>query len=194
MKTIRKPDLNAPRFRESTSKVLTVDTFKKFIKENPKYKGMDYKLFKDTIKAFNGNIWQGVIDNRNGVELPEGLGYIFIGTCESSKKKNVDYKKSFEYGVEATHRNWDSDNKLCKIFYTNNNTKYPLSNKQVWSFTAVRQFKRSASSAYKEDWMKYIEVAPDNKISAMFTRHKRRQYMEKLNSQVPQDYDEFNMN
>ena len=37
------------------------------------------------IKSFNGKVWEGVIDNRNGIELPESLGYLFIGSCPPSK-------------------------------------------------------------------------------------------------------------
>jgi hypothetical protein len=193
MKTIRKPDLNAPRFRKKTSKLLTMDSLKTFKEKNPKYKDMTLKQFREIVTTFNGHIWESVIENRNGVELPEGLGYIFIGTCPKPKGDNVDYKKSFEYGVKANHKNWDSDNKLCKIFYTNHNTKYPLSNKQLWSFSPVRQFKRATSAAYREDWMKYIEVSPDEKISSIFARHKRKAYSEKLTAQIPEDYNEFNL-
>jgi len=194
MKAIKKPDLNAPRFREKSIGIVTNATLDKFKQKFPKYKNLSLEEFKGIVNTFNGNICDGIIGNRNGVELPEGLGFIFIGTCPPAKNAdNIDYKKSFEFGVKATHRNWDSDNKLCKIFYTNHNTKYPLSNKQLWSFKPVRQFKRKTSAAYKEDWMRYIEVTPDEKISSRFTKHKRKQHMEKLNSQIPEDYNEFNV-
>ena len=58
----------------------------------------------------------GMIRNRNGIELPQGLGNLFMATCSPAKSKNIDYAKSLEYGVEAKHKNWDSDNNLMKIF------------------------------------------------------------------------------
>jgi hypothetical protein len=194
MKTIRKPDLNAPRFKEKRISVLTLDTYKKFILKYPKYKHITVTQFKDIVKTFNANIAEGITENRNGVELPEGLGFIFMGSCPKSKQKNIDYKKSLEFGVEAVHKNWDSDNRLLKIFYTNVNTKYPFRNKQVWAFKAVKQFRKAASDAFKEDWLKYIEVEPTEKISAMFDKYRKKEYVKNLKPIVPEGYNEFDLN
>jgi len=116
MREIRKPDLNAPRFREKRISILTAKTLKQLKEKYPEYNSMSLRLFKDIVMTFNSHVVDGIIDNRNGIELPDGLGYIFMGTCPTPKKKNVDYKKSLTYGVETTHKNWDSDNKLMKIF------------------------------------------------------------------------------
>jgi hypothetical protein len=191
MRTIKKPDLNAPRFRKRRKSILTSKTHKQFIEKYPEYSSIDLSLFKTIVMNFNANLVNGIIDNRNGVELPDGLGFIFIGTCPPSKKKNIDYKRSFEYGVEATHRNWDSDNKLMKIFYTNLPSKYPFSNKQIWNFKAVKQFRKQASDIYKTDWAKYIEVSPNRKISAIFDRHRKKEYARNLTPVIPEGYDEF---
>jgi hypothetical protein len=193
MKTFKKPDLNAPRFRNKRKSVLTVDTLKKFKEKYPQYKDLDYPQFKKIIMTFNQTIVDGIIDSRGGVELPDGLGYIFIGSCPAAKKKNIDFKKSTEFGVEATHRNWDSDNKLMKIFYTNRNTKYPFRNKQVWAFKASKPFRKAASAVYKEEWTKYIEVAPTEKISARFDRNRKKARKKDLKPYIPEGYDEFNM-
>jgi hypothetical protein len=193
MKSIKKPDLKAPRFRGKSLSVLTAKTHKEFIAKYPEYSNLNYEGFKQIVMGFNRNLVEGIIENRSGVELPDGLGYIFIGTCPPSKKKNIDYKKSFEFGVEATHRNWDSDNKLMKIFYTNETSKYPFGNKRVWGFTAVRDFKRMASKAYKEHYLKYVEVAPKQKISALFDRHRKKELARNLKPVIPEGYDEFKM-
>jgi len=193
MRTIKKPDLNAPRFREKRTSLLTLETLDKFKASNPKYKDLSYADFKNIIMVFNKKLVEGIIDNRNGVELPERLGVVFLGTCPPAKKKNIDFQKSHQYGVEATHRNWDSDNKLLKIFYTNN-TKYTFQNRQAWVFKPVRQFKRNASKAYRENWEKYIEVSPKEKISGMFQRYRRKEYVKNLTPVIPEGYDEFNLN
>jgi len=191
MKEIRKPNLNGPRFRERRISVLTNKTLDKFKLKYPEYKSLKLTTFKDIVMTFNKLVVESIIENRNGVELPDGLGYIFMGTCPSPKKKNIDYGKSLTYGVETTHKNWDSDNKLLKIFYTNSNTKYPFKNKNVWSFKAGKDFRKKASDAYKEDWAKYIEVPPSKKISSMFNKHRKKQYMENLKPIIPEGYDEF---
>lgn len=188
---IRKPDLKGPRFRNKRISVLTRKTLKQFQEKYPEYKDLSLKEFKDIVMSFNAEIVQGILDNRDGIELPEGLGYIFMGSCPPAKKKNVDYSKSFKYGVETSYKNWDSDNKLLKIFYTNHTTKYPFTNKQVWSFKASKPFRKMASDSFKENWAMYITVNPTEKISAMFDKYRKQDYKRNLKPIIPEGYDEF---
>jgi len=150
-KPYNKPDLNAPRFRPTRTTVLNRKLYEEFLEKYPKYSHVTLAEFKKIIVTFNEELYKGIINNRDGVELPESLGFIFLGTCKSPKKRNVDIVKSIESGVEVVHQNWDSDNNLLKIFYTNHTSKYPLQNKQVWSFKAVKKFRQAASVAYKEN-------------------------------------------
>lgn len=192
MRIVNKPNLNGPRFRGKRKSVLTVDTLNMFKKKHPQYEDLSLQEFKDIIMTFNTKITEGIVEHRNGIELPEGLGFIFMGSCPMPKnKKNIDYKRSIEYGVEANFRNWDSDNKLLKIFYTNHTTKYPFKNKQVWAFKAVKEFRSTASKAFKNNWTKYIEVSPTVKISGMFDRHRKKEYLKNLKPIIPEGYDEF---
>jgi hypothetical protein len=193
MKRMKKPNIKGPRFREKRISVLTTDTFNAFKKKNPAYEDMSLQEFKEIIMTFNGLVVEGIIDTRNGVNLPEGLGHIFMATCPTPKKKNIDFKKSFDYGVEATHRNWDSDNNLLKIFYTNYSTKRSFQNKHLWVFKAVKQFRKKASDAYKDDWTKYIKVEPRMKISAIFNKYRKKEYAINNKMTIPENYDEFKL-
>ena len=193
MKTFKNPNLNGPRFRNKRISVLTADCLKRFKKKYPKYSEIKLQEFKAIVMEFNSNITKGIIDNRNGVELPEGLGYIFMGTCPATKKTNIDFKKSVDTGVQTNFKNWDSDNKLLKIFYSNCNSKYPFANKQVWSFKAVKQFRKSASEAFKDNWAKYIEVTPTEKISTKFDTYRKKERHRNYKQVIPQDYDEFKL-
>ena len=56
----------------------------------PKYSDIDDKSLRQICNNFHVLFLETVIDKRDGVELPEGLGNIFIGTCQTSKKKNID--------------------------------------------------------------------------------------------------------
>ena len=194
MYTFNEPNLNAPRFREKKFGVLNKKLYKEFLKKYPEHDGTSYDEFKKIINTFNKNLYEGAIENRNGVELPEGLGYIFIGTCPPSKKrKNLDFKKSIKYGIATVHKNWDSDNNLMKIFFTNSKVKYNLPNKQLWAFNAVRDFKRLASERYREQWAMYIAVDSTRKISSLFEKARVREYLQSKNADVSKDYNEFKM-
>jgi len=164
MKEFKKPDLTAPRYRPKAHNLITNDFFKTFKAKYPKYENISDKELKKIIKTFNETVYQTVIDSREGVQLPEQVGWLFIGTCNQSKKRNIDYFKSKKYGVTVTNRNWETDGKLCKIFFTSYSLKHKIKNREFWGFTACRNFKRSVSKAYAENWNMYMAVDPKKRI------------------------------
>ena len=91
MKEFREPDLSAPRFRPEVYSILNKTFFDSFRNKFPKYKDLENKDLKNIIKSFNEYLYNTVIETRDGVQLPESIGWIFIGTCQTSKKENVDY-------------------------------------------------------------------------------------------------------
>lgn len=192
-KRFNKPDLNAPRFRPKRTNILNKSLFDAFMSKFPEYEGLTLQQFKEIILTFNEEVYNGVINNRDGIELPEGLGVILMGTCPPAKRFNLDVTKALQYGVTANHKNWDSDNNLLKIFFSNHKSKYPLLHKQVWAFKAVKQFRQAASAAYKKNWTMYIVVEPTQKISALFAKLRKRDYIAKEVKNIPDDYNEFKM-
>jgi hypothetical protein len=191
-KAYKKPDLNAPRYRSKKLNLTNVDIYNKFLEENPHIERICLNKFKEVIKTFNGKIWESVIENRDGVELPEQLGYIFIGTCPR-KKSNVDFKKSEHYGVQLQNQNWESDQYVAKIFYTNYENKYKFKNHELWGFTGVRDFKRSVAKTYPKEWKKYLVVDNMVRVSRIFRKQSFVQFKNKETKDLLKDYDEFNL-
>ena len=128
----KKPNLNAPRYREKVLGLLNAELINEFKDKNPIYSNIDNDKLKNIIKLFNGRIWEEVIKNRDGVELPDSLGYIFIGTCPAAKTVNTNYALSKEYGKVLQNKNWETDGNVAKIFYTNYSTKYRFKNRELW--------------------------------------------------------------
>jgi hypothetical protein len=189
-----KPDLNAPRYRRSAEGTLNKPFLAALREAVPQARGFSDAELKDFIVAFNTQLWQTAIDERDGVELPESLGHLFIGTCPGKRRSaNVDYKKSAEYLQLVQHRNWESDDFLCKIFYTNHSTRYRFRHHELWGFTAAREFRRSASRAYPEKWKQYVEVDPRVKISALFRSAQYKHYKQKETERLLQDYNELDL-
>lgn len=194
MQPFKKPDLNAPRYRPKKQNILNSDLHKKFITKYPQYKSIvDINLMKNIITTFNTSLWKEAIDKRDGIELPEQLGYIFIGTCPRFKGNNPDRLKSINLGYTVQHQNWESDNNLAKIFYTNYKIKYPFRFSELWSFTGLRDFKRSVAKEYRENWKKYIVVDNMQAVSDLYRKQNFKNYMiEKNNNQIiTESYDEF---
>jgi len=171
MSNFKKADLNAPRFRNKSTQLLNKDTFKKFKEKYPKHNDMKLKDFKKIVNTFNGNLWDAVIRNRDGVELPESLGYLFIGSCEIPDKMNPDYKSSLENEKLINHKNWESNNYLAKIFYTNYSLKYRFRDRELWNFSPVRQFSREVSKSYPTLYSKYVVINKKTKVSKLFKKY-----------------------
>ena len=195
MRTFKKPDLNAPRFRPKVFNVLNKDLWKAFKEKYPKYSKISYTTFKEIISRSNEIIRESVINNRDGVELPESLGFLFIGTCKikSYKSDNINYGKSIKSGVSVTNNNWESDGMLCKIFYTNYAVKYKVRDRQIWTFRPCRLFKRSVAKAYPENWTKYIIIENQVKISKMYSALSYIHYKEKVSKENLKTYNEFDI-
>lgn len=192
MKQFKKPDLNAPRFRPKKENILNTAFYKRFIEKNPKYKDiLSLEDVKSVIKSFNGKIWQTVIQNRDGIELPEQLGYVFIGSCPRKTGDNPDYKKSITYGYRTQNKNWESDEYVAKIFYTNYENKYRFRFHELWGFTGVRDFKRSVAHTYPKEWKKYLLVDKDQQVSKLFRKEKNKEYAKKESIKKLDQYDEF---
>lgn len=164
MKDFKSPDLKAPRYRPEVHTIMNKEFFESFKNKYPKYKDLDDKELRKIIKYFNKMFYQTVIDTRDGVQLPEQIGWIFIGTCQSPKKQNIDFIKSKKYGVTVTNKNWETDGKLAKIFFTSYALKHKMKNREFWSFTACRDFKRSVAKSYPENWNMYLVIEPTKKI------------------------------
>mgnify|MGYP000238439896 FL=1 len=191
MRGYKAPDLHASRLRIKPKRILTKDFLAEFKERHPEFSTLDDKTIKMIVMKFNENIWKEVIAYRDGVELPESLGYLFIGTCTFNRDTNVNYGLSVKYGKEIKNRNLESDSKLAKIFYTNYQTKYKFANRELWGFQAVRQFKRSVAKEYPVSWQKYIVVDSYKKVSEMFSKALRKQRVKKEDKDILSSYDEF---
>jgi len=193
MKEFKKPDVKAPRFRPEAYNVLNKEFFDLFRKKYPRYKNMDNDALKKVAKTFNKLIYQTVIDTRDGIELPEALGWLFIGTCEQSKKNNIDFAKSVKYGVTVSNKNWETDGKLAKIFYSNLAPKHRIKNREFWSFRACREFKRSVAKSYPENWNMYVRLDPLSKLETIYRKVQQKDYVQKETMKALKTYNEFDI-
>lgn len=193
MREFKKPDLKAPRFRPDVHSVLDKKFFDDFRKRHSKYKDYSNTDLRNVIKSFNKLVFNTVIEKRDGVQLPETIGWLFIGTCQKSKKANVDYAKSNKYGVTVTNSNFDTDGKLAKIFFTSHAPKHKMRNREFWSFVACREFKRAVSKSYPENWPTYIVVDPTQKIKLNYQKAHYKDLFKKREQEALKDYNEFDL-
>jgi|JI7StandDraft_1071085.scaffolds.fasta_scaffold35313_2 hypothetical protein len=153
-KAVKKPNLQGRRRRKAVLNILNTKLLKRFIAKYPEYKDLDFYAFEEIIYAFNKVLWEEVIDNIEGVELPEGLGEVYIVSIKGSASR-LDMVKSVSIGKAVYHRNIHTEGHFCSIYYTNREHRFNFANREVVRFRAHRDFKRTASKVYREEWMKY---------------------------------------
>jgi len=191
MKEFKKPDVTAPRFRPDVQSLMDKKFFDSFRKKHSKYKDLTDSELRKIGKTFNQIIYQAVIDTRDGVELPEQLGWIFIGTCQQSKKQNTDFAKSKQYGVRVSNNNWATDGKLAKIFFSNFAPKHKIRNREYWKFVACREFKRSVAKTYPENWNIYAEVEPTKQANLVYSKAFYKDLKTQEATEALKTYNEF---
>jgi hypothetical protein len=194
-KTFKKPDLNAPRFRVPTM-VKRHDTFcKRFRKKFTEHKGVTDQDIRKILATFNNNIKYHVVNERDGSELPEGLGYLFVGSCPAMvKKSNLNAAVSYKYNTQIKHNNFESDSFVAKIFYTNYATKYKFKMRELWAFKGSRDFTRSVSKSYRENWKIFVQVDSFMHIRKLYVKHLNKEYAIKHALKPDENYNEFDMN
>jgi len=193
MKEFKKPDVTAPRFRPEVYNILNKEFFEKFKIKYPKYKNIGNKILKNYAKTFNKMVYQTVIDTRDGVQLPEQIGWLFIGTCQQSKKQNTDFAKSRTYGMRVSNNNWATDGKLAKIFFTTYAPKHKIKNREFWSFVACRDFKRTVAKTYPENWNMYVAVDNLQELKLIYNKALYKDYRIKQTKEALKNYNEFEL-
>lgn len=193
MKEFNNPDVTAPRFRPEAYSVMNKKFFDSFREKYPKYKHLDNSQLKKIGKTFNQAIYQGVIDTRDGIELPEQIGWLFIGTCQQSKKQNIDFAKSKQYGIRVSNNNWATDGKLAKIFFSNFAPKHKIKHREYWKFEACREFKRSVAKTYPENWNIYVEVEPSKQAKMIYSKTVSKDYAIKKTEEALKTYKDFDI-
>jgi hypothetical protein len=194
LKKFRKPDVKAPRCRPGASRLVNKTFLDELASCHPETKDLGIADVNKILQTMHGKMWDHAANYRDGIELFEQLGFVFVGTCNSPKKYNVDYGNSIKNGSTLRHRNFESDNYLAKIFYTNFASKYKFKNRDMWMFEPTRAFQRTVSKIYPEKWKIFVQVENNRNISRYIEKAMKSSFIKKR-SMLPVDdnYDEFNL-
>lgn len=168
MRDFKRPDLKKSRYRPGVHHILKKSFYDQLRTQQVPLANLSDQQIKDIIVAASEILQQQVCFQRDGVELPEQLGYLFIGSVQTTRKRSVDYKKSIELGKEVHHHNWETDCLTGKIFYSNYGSKYRFRFHELWKFQPARQFKKRVSKVYLLDYLKFIKVENWARVSKLF--------------------------
>lgn len=179
--------LNAPRVSETNHRFITKSLYRTLKSKGMVSKDTTYLEFKAYALSVFNSIIELVIENRSGVMLPEFIGHIFIGSCES---KCQDYNTSNKLNKDVKHQNYETLHNTAKIFFSTGPTKYKAVDQGLWALNEARTFSKRVSIAYLKDWKRYIKVAKNKKIAYLYKVDSANQKI-KETSDILEDYNEL---
>jgi nucleoid DNA-binding protein len=149
------PNKKAPRIRNGSLRIMDITRLRKFIKLHPEYKGMTIREFGSVIKAFNQEILNDLIENRDGVVLPENLGHLQIKNVKYRNAKLIDYGKSIKHNKVLHFKNWDTDGTFAKVIYKSHYRNRFIKFYRFWTFKLARPASQQVSKSYKDMYSIY---------------------------------------
>lgn len=188
---IMNEDIKKTRFYLGKHNIVNIEMFKEFQLKYPEY-DITYNTFFNIIRDFNIKLYRKISEDPNGYELPRNIGFMIV-TAVKKKKKSLDYRKKNPDGSFVAYDNKVTNDCLCKIMYSNYDSKYRLKDKGLWVFKACQKFQRYASLKFKEDYKKYIELSPREKLDGFVNDKERNREVipvRKINYSI---YNEFNI-
>jgi len=187
----KKADLNAPRIKHKIKGLVTVDFYAVLTKKHPHLKAIPYMKIKNILNVFHKECQEAIISNRDGIELPEGMGFMSIASCPAPDR-SVNVVLSKQLGYEVGYRNLKTDGYMAKIMYSNIESKYKFANRKIWGFMAIREFKRNVAHTYPDNWTIYRQMYKGEKIREQYRKAKAAEARAKKRD-IVESYNEFNL-
>jgi len=187
----RVADKTAPRFRRKAKSIIDNSFINEFILQHPEYKDVSnlntLRSYKLLLKKCNQAIFRHCIDNRDGVDLPQAMGVLFVGS-KTSVYSPVDYGLTNKLGYEVRITNMDTNGLIAKIYYSRHSRDYNLSMTTLWNFKPTRGFQLEVSKAFKEKYNEYRRIENKEELRILFEQRKKK--AKKVMSLIT-NYNEF---
>ncbi len=148
-KTIYENNMSLPRLGKGKySKILvTEELWKNAIINNPEYKNMTYKEFKDIWDKIATSFKETVLINPLGIKAPFFIGEWKIRYLPFQIKVQ-DYKNSEEQGEKLPYLNLHSKGKICKLIWERKNARRYNRILDLYAFEPLQQgFRNEVSKA-----------------------------------------------
>lgn len=173
----RVADKKAPRFFKTRLDIADKELVSEFLKEFPQYADMkelqSSQEIKRLTKKCNSAIWKHTIDNRDGIDLPERLGVLFIGG-KTSVYTPVDYGATNKYGTEVLMHNYESNGIIGKVFYSRHSRNHGMTVKTMWTFKPCREYTNAVKDAFRNGLSRrYRRIENKQQLIYLFEERQR---------------------
>jgi len=167
--------------------------FVNLVKKHPNLAVYTKSQIANHLIAFNRLLGLQIVDNREGVALPEHIGTIFVGSSSPCAEGVTDHKLSGELGIKIKNKNRHSSGYIARTFYTYNTEKYNFINCQLWRFTPDRCMKTALKKEYTKNWKKYIVIPKTRYIQNFIKQYYNTKYIDRKVNIELEDYNEFDI-
>ena len=150
MREVIKLNRKGPRHRAKRYNMASDENISAIAK-HPDCLVKDSKKVKQVIMAIHNGIRDTIVNTRDGIELPEQLGYMFLGTCQPKVRKNVDFSTTDHYLKVIQHRNWESLLQIISLRTQPMNVSRPAKQSDGWYFEFEVEAQGVLSSGFDSD-------------------------------------------
>lgn len=187
-------DKKCPRFTRTRIDLVNMELAEEFLKEFPQYADKEelknIRSFTKLITTFNSGLWKHVVDNRDGIDLPERLGVVFVG-AKTSVYTPVDYGLSSKYNTEVLMHNFESNGLIGRIFYSRHTRNHGMTIKTIWRFKPSRAFALGVRDSFREgNSRRYRRVENRKELHILFQQRVRNRNKEQGYGMLD-NYNEF---
>ena len=183
---------NLPRARVEYTGALNKKFCHLIRKNNHSMKDYSNPMIRDIARSYNEKVKDYIMENRDGVELAQSLGRLFIVSYKS-KAKYKDQKSSKEEGREVYFKNPETEGMNCKIMHTVYRQKYVFLNSRLYGFKAMQQFSRKVSGFYRDNYKKYIFLNDIRKFQELDNKLRYKEMFEQERIDKLKTYNEFEL-
>ena len=121
------------RYRKEYESFPKKDFFDSFRKKYKEYSKYDDAYLKDILKSVQENFTDLLCQNKEGIELPYGLGNIRIFSFKPSKSTpHVNFTMKQTADVTFKFTNIKTDGLMCKIGYSNRYSRLKFNRSEIW--------------------------------------------------------------
>lgn len=182
--------IQCPRYLYDISVCRNKDFYGELVHKNPNLKNYTTSQLRSHIKGMNKMIGEAVVENREGVSLPEYMGIIIVATY-GKRTKAVDWKSTKELGKVVHHTNTHSSELGGWMFYVRSTNRYNFINSQMWVFEPSWDMRDKIAKAYRENWNKFIRLANFKYVENFIKNPKLYDYLRRKEEKELSKYDEF---
>lgn len=205
-------DHNAPRYIPERLDVIKTygsvrgdyaTFFQKIKAQHPQLAKYSMAQIRKILREFNKLIADAIVENVDGVHLPERCGHIMVVSTKVKHNRIVDRKMSSDTGKYVYYNNAHTEDFMPSILFTTcyrkeftgtpSHPSHMFENWKYWSFTGCQELKRKVSIAFRNDWKKYRPTPYIKSITRFVEKERINNYYNRKKDKMKETYNEFNL-